>query len=661
MKAQQFNVFTGIVPILDPRNLDDKQGQEALNCDVVSGSLVPEKKLSTAATLGISAAKTIYKHNDDWLAWTTPVNLCRSPVFNEQFDRLYYTGDGVPKVRGFEPDSGGSPTSTVVTRDLGIPRPASAPTVTVADRSSVNVWITWTMYWEYAGGMYQLYENRTPTSETRGKLATWTGNDRVNFVGTVTPTGATLQVYGDAYADSGKTVRLGRVFSSDSYFSASSDLYFNGAKVYLRVTTRTDPNFSIELSYASSTTAEQQYTLDRYYVMTLVSDWGEEGPPSLPSSVAQVDPTEKCTVGGIPATSGSYPHVKKARIYRTVAGASGTVYKYVTEITLSGSVQSYADEAYDGALGEAMPSQYWEAPPAGLTGLAALPGGFMAGYVGRTIYFSYPYQPHAWPSRYAVTVEDTIVALAVSGNSLYVLTDQKPVIITGSDPASMSVSVIPSNYAAVSARGVLVMNDNVIYASTIGLIAMQGFSAVHLTKRLFSQDQWDALNPSTIFLAEHQNRIHMFYDAGIYIIYPLAAFVEHVDSPDITRTIAMVRSDQVVYAALNIFDTDTLYVTKGSTIHQWGGSSDNMTMRWRSRELFDGSPFAFSTVRVSADAYPVTVRFLANNEDRVLEVQINDDRARKVPSVRREKSWSIEIEAESTVREITVGSSIKET
>lgn len=659
MKAQTFNIFTGIAPILDPRNLDDKQGQEALNCDVLSGSLVPIKKLSPVESLDIAGAKTIYKHNDEWLAWANNVNVCRSPVFGERYNRLYYSGDGAPKVRGLEPDASGDPTTTVVTRNLGVPRPSTAPAVAVSNRSAINLYFTWTMYWEYAGGMYQVTSPKAPTTEDPGRSVYWLGD--LVAVSASTPAGAMLQIYGDAYSDAAKTIKLGRVFASDSYFATSSDLYFNGAKVYLNITQRNaGTSLGADISYSSSSIAEQQYTLDRYYVYTLVSDWGEEGPPSLPSSVASVDPTEKCVISGIPALDNDFPHIIKARIYRTVAGASGTLYKYLTELTLSGSTSAYTDETYDNGLKEAIPSQYWEAPPAGLKGLVALPGGFMAGFVARTIYFSFPYQPHAWPSRYAVTVEDDIVTMAVSGNSLYALTKQQPVIITGNDPASMSVSIIPSNYAAVSERGVLVMNDNVIYASTIGLIALQGFGAVHLTKRLFSQDQWDALTPETMFLVEHQNRIFMCHSAGAYIIYPMAAFVEHVDSPDITRTIAMVRSSVVFYAARNEFDTDTLYVTRGSTLHQWEGSADNETMQWRSRDIFEGRPFAFSTIRLSASAYPVTVRFYAKNEVVVQEIQINDDRARKLPVMRREKSWSIGIEATSTVRELSVGTSIGE-
>lgn len=673
MPPQKFGIFTGIAPILDPRNLDEKQGQEALNCDVVSGALVPIKRMSLVEQLDVTA-RSIFKDGDEWLSWITDVQVVRSPIFDERYSRIYYTGDGAPKVRGYAPDANGDPivVNGKVVRDIGVARPPSAPTIAVSPRSTVGIYYRWYFYFESNGGMYQVTEindadastpwaaNEYATAElyTNAKFKdyrfiTFSGGSPFPAKATTTPADAIQMMYADAYSDSGKTQYLGRVYMNDSAFRSSSDLIFNGAKMYLRAAAR-GVNRNVQLSFQPSQSSDDQYTLDRYYVYTLVSDWGEEGPPSTPSALARTDPVNMVTVSGL--TVGTATNIKYFRIYRTVSGNSGSVYKYVTQLPVA--TTSYSDTYYDSSLGEVMPSTYWEAPPAGMKGLCAMPGGFMAGFVDRTIYFSYPFQPHAWPSRYALTVEHDIVALAVSGNSLYVLTEQSPVVITGIDPAAMSQSVVPSNYACLSPRGVLVMNDNVIYSSTIGLVSLQSFSAVHLTKRLFSQEQWDALDPTSVFLVEHQNRIYMFHDKGGHIIYPMAAYIEHVDSPDITRSIAMVRTDIKVYAALNLFDTDTLYVTQGSNLFKWEGADDNLTMRWTSKEIYYDAPTAYTCCRISATAYPVTIRLLANSTEQVAEVVINDDISRRLPVVRREKAWAVSIEATGTVREVSVGNAI---
>jgi hypothetical protein len=45
---------------------------------------------------GITDIQTIYKFGNDWLYWLIPVNAVPGPVAT---DRLYYTGDGTPKMR----------------------------------------------------------------------------------------------------------------------------------------------------------------------------------------------------------------------------------------------------------------------------------------------------------------------------------------------------------------------------------------------------------------------------------------------------------------------------------------------------------------------------------------------------------------------------------
>ncbi|WP_246670734.1 hypothetical protein [Aminobacter sp. MDW-2] len=88
------------------------------------------------AAIGGSTFKTIYKHLGAWLKWNTEVHAAPGPVAT---DRLYYTGDGKPKMR-----VGGA------VYDLAVPRPAVALTATlggagagdVVTRSYVYTWVT---------------------------------------------------------------------------------------------------------------------------------------------------------------------------------------------------------------------------------------------------------------------------------------------------------------------------------------------------------------------------------------------------------------------------------------------------------------------------------------------------------------------------------------
>lgn len=96
MPVLKLTGFTGEQPRIIPRMLADNAAQNAYNVRLDDGGLTPSRIPVQQATLPITNAKTIYKHLDKWLAWPSFVHACPGPV---AADRLYYTGDGVPKLR----------------------------------------------------------------------------------------------------------------------------------------------------------------------------------------------------------------------------------------------------------------------------------------------------------------------------------------------------------------------------------------------------------------------------------------------------------------------------------------------------------------------------------------------------------------------------------
>lgn len=91
--------FTGEAPRITPRLLPDSGAQLAQSVRLEDGELSPFRKPYLVEDLaGVTAGtvKTIYRHLGDWLHWPTVVHAVPGPVAQ---DRLYYTGDGVPKMR----------------------------------------------------------------------------------------------------------------------------------------------------------------------------------------------------------------------------------------------------------------------------------------------------------------------------------------------------------------------------------------------------------------------------------------------------------------------------------------------------------------------------------------------------------------------------------
>lgn len=99
MTIIKLTAFTGESPRTTPRLLADTGAQVAQSVRLEDGELSPYRKpylIYQITNIIAGSVKTIYRHLGQWLAWDTVVHAVPGPVAQ---DRLYYTGDGVPKMR----------------------------------------------------------------------------------------------------------------------------------------------------------------------------------------------------------------------------------------------------------------------------------------------------------------------------------------------------------------------------------------------------------------------------------------------------------------------------------------------------------------------------------------------------------------------------------
>lgn len=99
MTAIFLKSFQGERPRIDPRHLPNEFAQIAKGCHFYHGNLSPLKQVETTADTVIYGAKTIFRYlNAYWFAWNVDVDAVNSPIANDPWQRVYYTGDGYPKV-----------------------------------------------------------------------------------------------------------------------------------------------------------------------------------------------------------------------------------------------------------------------------------------------------------------------------------------------------------------------------------------------------------------------------------------------------------------------------------------------------------------------------------------------------------------------------------
>lgn len=87
--------FQGESPRTIPRILPDTMAQQAYNTKLDNGSINPIHRARFVHNLD-QEAQTIYLHKGEWISWNAVINAAPGPVAD---DRLYYTGDGAPKMR----------------------------------------------------------------------------------------------------------------------------------------------------------------------------------------------------------------------------------------------------------------------------------------------------------------------------------------------------------------------------------------------------------------------------------------------------------------------------------------------------------------------------------------------------------------------------------
>jgi hypothetical protein len=302
--ALKIQKFFGEAPKISPELLPDTVAQFAYNLDLYSGDLLPYRRPELIAELDkTGTVNTIYPMTDPetgdtkWLHWVTDVDIATAQVEGDTTQRIYFTGDGAPKATNYALATSGAqyPTASYI---LGLPLPTAVPVATAVaftQKSSTN------------------------RSRDAGNTATITtsaahGLSTGDFV--------TLTSFGDA------TYNLSNV----------------------RVTVINDTQFSyFNFGDAEAETADTAGRVDlagltqpRNYIFTYFTAWDEESVPSDASDTVFVKEGQTVNITGIPSLwthgTGYQEAGMKVRVYRTIAGVSGTSYFRVAEIAMASPI-----------------------------------------------------------------------------------------------------------------------------------------------------------------------------------------------------------------------------------------------------------------------------------------------------------------------------------
>lgn len=447
--------------------------------------------------------------------------------------------------------------------------------------------------------------------------------------------------YGRVYWTDGATPK----YAPNS--AAISGASYPGASYTLGIPSPAAAPSIVEFTAAPSAATSET----RIYVYTYVSAYGEEGPPSSASNAVTLDPGEPAGISGLSVAPGGTYNIVSKRIYRSSVVGNTAKFQFVDEIPVA--LTSYTDSKSQAELGEVLPSETWEAPPVGLKGLKVLPNGAAIGFKGNEAYMSEPNLPHAWPHRYPI--EDTIVGIGVFRQSAVLLTTGRPYLMSGADPAAMSIERMELPQACVSKRSIVDTGDGVIYASPDGLVSISSGGVDIITKSLMTREQWQAYNPSSIVAAVHDNRYHALYQTtggsrGMLIF--------DFSGQGATFTTSSINATTAVTAMYSDPRSDTLYMAQGTNIVRFNAGTA-LPYTWRSKLFRAPFQMNFAKGQVVAASYPITMKLYGDGVLRHTKV-VSSGSIFHLPSGYRALDYEIELTGSGKVTQVSIATSSEE-
>lgn len=384
------------------------------------------------------------------------------------------------------------------------------------------------------------------------------------------------------------------------------------------------PSAAMTLTQSTAGTGDDEL---RFYAETWVTDKQEESAPGPVRSIT-VKPGAIIDISGLSSPPAGNFGIATRRIYRTQPGNASEFFLLrevpIASTTTQDDARALSASEMETAGPAGTSKREWGRPPADLKCLTGMWNGMMAGISGRSVRYCEPYAPYAWPQAYETLPPDvTPVGLGVWSKNLLILTTGRPYLVNGSAPEDLGDDPIDFHYSCISERSIVSMAGGVVWASPDGLAYYGSGGGRILTSGIFTKQDWQALNPSSMVGCQYQGAYLCLYEqtSGVWKGF----FIDPADPKGVYFLSAGYSA--AFYDALQ----NSLYLLDGTSIKKWEGSTSLMTASFKSKMYRATKPVNLGWVEVVADTYPVTVKVDATWVD-VLGTSRSVTQTRSVPS-----------------------------
>mgnify|MGYP003143353643 CR=1 FL=1 len=404
------------------------------------------------------------------------------------------------------------------------------------------------------------------------------------------------------------------------------------------------PLVKTNVSGALSNLTNVSEVLSVSYVYTYVSAFGEEGPPSPPSTPILTQIGGSITITNIGTKDANFAESTAPynfgvgalkRIYRSNSGSADTFFQFVDEIPFSQN--TYSDVKPPAVLGEVLPSSTWIGPPddnaelypdGPMRGLTEFANGSFAGFTGKRLCFSEPFLPHAWPVAYRHTLDDDIIALSAIANGIFVLTRAKPYFFGGNDPSAMAPQQLDFAHGCINRNSVVDMGEVIMYAAADGLCALSLNGGQVISEGIINVDNWVSEYQADTYTAHRHEGKYVALFTASNLSGPIDGFVADVRNQE--TAFSTIQREANTTAIYHDEGADNIYILEknegaAAVVKLFRGKSTKEQYRWKSKKFTLGYPISLSWVGIHADSYPTHSGTLSDDTAGLFKV--SDDAA----------------------------------
>lgn len=560
MTALTFRGFRAVVPRTSERLQPGNFAHKARNIKISNGNIVPMKGMLLSSTTLTEAIRSMWRYrrvangqaSENWLTFENDTDVCRSPLASDPDGRVYWTSEAhEPRMSTFEDAIDGAGPYPDAWFMLGVPSPTVKPAVSVSGGSGTNVTRSYVYTFVTALG-----EESGPSPPSDLDTGFPDGTWAITGMQTAPANSGTASAWTDL-PNGNVEATLNSTFGMQ--VGTTLVMIYDTAEL-------ADPIVeTVRLLAVNHTTGDVEFLRDPYPAGTT---------PTLTwQRAAHIN-----TTGMV------------KRIYRTQGTAAS--FLYVAEVPAA--TTTYDDSTVI-LTGEVIQTTRTQPAPATLQGLTSLPNGCFVGFTENEVCLSDPYLPYSWPIQNRYQFASRCIALGQVGNSVVLLTDSYPIMLTGSDPEAMSPAAMETYAPCLGKRGAVNVGGGMMYQSNDG-IWLASIGAIRLmTSSIYRIDEWTPMNPSSFDAAFHDGKY-------IAVHEPIGGDGKQIMVIDITEMDSVVTVDDYADALYRNDYDGQLYTAKGARILRWDADDlRRYISEWTSVEIQLSQPTNFSVAQVHAN------------------------------------------------------------